>query len=133
VCVVIRESLRGATFADGEPVQVDVTFDEADPLAIGFEFHDGDGVAEWLLCRRLVFDAAGRGLTVGDSHGKYRLWPARLRTGVRLRSDGCEVDLYLPTRPLLTFVERTYRLAPRNWARQQVADAVDALLAEVAS
>lgn len=133
-CVVtgLRERLNGAVDARGVAFEMHLAFDRNDPLALYFEFPDGEGTSTWAVCRQMVFDAAERGMSVGV--GDCRLWPAsRHMTGLWLESPVGTADLRLPTRPLVKFLRRTYDLVPRSQEQKHVDVAVDAALRQVTS
>lgn len=126
--IEVRAVARVVDPTPGQPLDVTLTYDPADPLAVRILFSDpasGEG-QPWVVERRLL--AVGTLGLVGPGDVQVYPYSAPAGVGLDLTGPAGTVSLWLPLAPVEHLLARSYLAVPAGRERVDVDAAVAALL-----
>lgn len=127
VSAIARSSAVNGAF----PVQLQVGWDEEDPMAVTLDIAAPDGLVTWLFGRDLL----SKGLVSAEEFGQGDVQlhcesgPGGSMLYIDLSSEeGC-AHLVMPRQPIQSFLNKTARVVPVG--AEDVTEAIDDLLADI--
>lgn len=112
------------------PVEVEMAYDEADPLAFAMTFTAaGEASNPWKVSRDLLAEAMGCDTPTGQGDVRFRRDPLSGHLLVCVKSPDGHADIKFPLQPVADFLEQSEDDAAE--AVKGLAPAVDELIREI--